>query len=302
MLQKATTGQAQDTQRLIRALLVGHSKTGKTEGAATFAGQKFFLGLTPRTRATVGHRTDCTVLEISEAAPKKVSDRRKDPKTGRTVTQELLTVENPTGWTDLLKASEELTVLAKSSKPFPYSTVVLDDLTAAGEMAMNYVLRIKGLEGISSPTLLGGVPAQNHYAAQARQLRSLIPLSLLFLPCHFIMCAHLHTYEEYDIKGNPTNSKDLPKAYGQIRTEIPSWFDEVYRTYTRPGIGPTDPQEFFWQAQGLSFLGSTINKQNRLWTGSSFKVNLTEQLFGFEKILDMDKKQRKGTVSHGRTI
>jgi hypothetical protein len=268
----------------IRSLLVGESKTGKTTSTLTLPGKKFYIALTTRTRPVVQHRLgpsgDCILYEIFEEEPKA-----KESKYGDRIYK-----VNAKAFDKLWALVSELWVVARqckaSGEAFPYSGVILDDLSALDVITMNHILGMRKHDGTEVETGPGGVQAEIHYQPHNRCIRMLVYSFLLQLPCHIVVLGHTRVYED-----KQKIVERLPKIMGSVRTEIASWFDEVYECANRT---VKDDVHFFWRYQNKNytkFLGSTINTNNSLWTGD-FQVDLSEKPSGFEKIIALASSKK----------
>lgn len=256
-----------------KVLNIGESKSGKTSGFKTFPGKKLAIGLTPRTRPALAGTPDLQLIEIFE--------REQERKVVRQSAEYSVV---PRAWDDLWYVIADLWELNQSDEPFPYDSIMVDDLTAAGHYAMNHTLSLKKKNGEEVPKGLAGAAAQQHYVPQMALMRRLFYTMLLPLPCHIYVTGHI-TYKE-----NPdTNiAQYYPKVYGNLREEIGSWFDEVYESVREEKIDPKTrvrKLQFMWKTRGYGlkqFIGSTI------YTGEDpFIVDLNEKPCGFEKIISL---------------
>ena len=266
MLIKPKSAKDFEEDYFLRALLVGQSKSGKTESACTVPGKKLVLNFDGRIAALLG-RDDIEIIEFMKISPPSRA------------------------WENLV---EFVNSLWAQTENFPYSAIIPDGLTGLNEISMRFVLGLKQKDKntkkyIETPKGLGGTPLWSyHYMPQNWQVREVL-MSLLSLPCHIIVTAHLDRYEYEDENGKQI-VEYLPKTYGKIRTEIGSWFDEVYECVQEPSAlrGST----YKWNTQatpGRPFLGSAINKRGKLWK-SPMVINLDENPTGFAKILQLRKE------------
>lgn len=175
----------------IKALLLGHSGSGKSTSAMSLPGRKLVLEADGRSESLAGF-PDVEILKLSD-------------------------------WDSVTTVAEELWGLAESSQPFPYSGLIWDGMTALGRLAMQWSLSLTDAKGKQTPRGLGDVPAQQHYLPQMYQFSKLI-LSVLPLPCHIVFTGHVDIYED-----SVLNTIELyPKVTGKARTEVCAWFNETY--------------------------------------------------------------------------
>ena len=257
-------------------LIVGGSKTGKTKAFTTFPGKKLAIGLTPRTRAALAGDPDIDLIEHMEEESKK--------KLVRGCAEYSIV---PKAWDALWDTGVELWELAHSDKPFPYIAIMLDDLTTAVDISMNYILGLKKKDGSEVPKGLAGAAAEAQYMPQMTVLSRFLKTIFLPLPCHIYVTGHVSFVENKDTGV----AMYYPKCYGKIRENIASWFDEVYeskREVRKDGL------KFVWKTAGyglMQFLGSTIYKEG-LWT-DPFEVDLKKPIGGFAELLNLNKKGEK---------
>jgi len=262
-------------QTYYKWLLLGESKTGKTTAFRTFPGKKLAIALTPRTRAALIGTPDLDLVEHFEqqSSVKKVRG-----------TPEYSII--PRAWDELWTTIVDLWELAHSDEPFPYQSILLDDLTTANTIAMNHVLGLKKKDGSEVPKGLAGAPAQAHYMPQMSLMSRLINGLFLTLPCHILLCGHM-TFKENEDTGV---SAYYPAVYGSLRESIASWFDEVYETQHEYKKGIS---RYVWRTLGYGqkqFLGSTIG------VPTPFEVNLSESPAGVSKIL----RSASGLQTHAK--
>ena len=251
-------------------LLLGESKTGKTTALRTFPAPRLAIALTPRTRSALAGIPDTDLVEHFE----KQSDTRKI----RGVSDYSII---PQAWDDLWTTIVDLWELAHSAEPFPYKSILLDDLSTANLIAMNHVLSLKKKDGTEVPKGLAGAPAQAHYMPQMALMERLINGLFLTLPCHIIIAGHM-TFKENEDTGI---SAYFPAVYGSLRERIPSWFDEVYETKVeqRRDKGGTTSQHYLWVTRGYGqkqFLGSTLGVPNPIEVDLTLSTGVGTTLLG----------------------
>ena len=272
----------------IKALLLGKSKTGKTEGSVTLplVEEKpiLHLALTPRTRATLAGYPHVEILEIIE--------QQLETKKLVTGVQHNIVSE---AWDKIYTVLTELWDIANSGKPFPYSGVVLDDSSTLNRYCMNFVLGLKTKkDGKIKETEkgIGGAPKwETHFVPHTMEMTKILAGLLIPLPCHIVVCGHYDVYTDDDTKLTLCQ----PAVYSRaLRSVMPSWFNEVYETTAKH-----DPKEgrerYFWTTFGSGqkdFLGSTMNKQNKIWK-SPFEVELDQKPAGFAKLAQLVAEAKK---------
>lgn len=214
---------------LFKGMLVGPSKSGKTQASLTAPGRKLVLDYDGRSETAAGWpRT------------KLISFHEPDPK-------------SPIAWDKASDVRKELWALARKNE-LPFDTIVEDGLSTMNHAAMYSALLLDGRRG------LGGAPAQQHWLPQIKYLRDHIR-SMIGLPVNYILTGHFDL-ERDEAEGS---IKYLPKTTRSLRTEIPNWFNEVYRSYreqTKDGV------KYFWQTSGTDkydFFGSTLNHLGAFW-------------------------------------
>ena len=250
----------------LKVMLLGPSGSGKTTGACTFPGRKLLIDLDNRAHSIAG-TPDVEVIPCYE------------------------TSSTPRALQKFESIRKELQLLArKDPEAFPYSTIILDGLTALNRITMNWALLLDPKRG------LGGAPAMQHYLPQMNTLAKEI-LAYIALPAHVVLTGHPEIIEN-ELDGT---TKVLPKTTGKLRTEIANWFSECYKCYRTSVKGKV---HYFWDTIGTGvddFYKSSLNKAESLWK-SPLRVNLAEQPCGFAKLLELasqaslkgDKQDAKG--------
>lgn len=269
---------------LFKVLLVGQSKSGKTLSAVTIPlidnKPILTIALTPRTRAAIAGLPNIQLLEIIE----NEVEERNGPEGKRYSVV-------PEAWDKINDVCVELWELARAGD-FPYSGILFDDVSAANRYAMNYILSLKKRDKakkifVDTEKGVGGSPMwEIHYVPHTMEMTRILASMLLSLPCHVIVCGH---YEIYDNRDTGMSMAQPAVFSKNLRSQMPSWFNEVYECYSETRKGET---KYYWRTHGtgtMGFIGSTLNKQNKLWS-SPFEVNLDENPCGFVKLLELAKK------------
>jgi hypothetical protein len=101
------------------------------------------------------------------------------------------------------------------------------------------------------------------------------------MPVHVVFTGHYNIYTD-----EATSVQTwLPKMIGNIRTEVGSWFNEVYGC-SRDGTKPEN-MKYQWQTfqdRKLTFIGSSMNKLGKYWE-DPVEINFDEPPTGFEALL-----------------
>lgn len=248
-----------------KGLLVGDSGTGKTEAALTLAGPKLLIDTDCRSAGLDHKDTSIIQFPINDKLPAKT-------------------------WNDLVKLKEELWILARSDKPFPYSAIIFDGLSSLGDIAMRWALELTGTAGDPMNKSPGGGPARPHYGPQMTQMQRFI-FGVIPLPCHIIFTGHVEAREDQ------TTGKIhfYPKIIGNIRNGISSWFNETYQTFRKRDKDKV--LRYYLDTCGdenrLNFLKSSINRPfGSLWK-DHIEVDLTKKPAGLNKLINLYEERRK---------
>ena len=238
---------------LIKACLLGPSGSGKTQSSITLPlleGKPILLiDFDGRSETVIGE-PNVNVLRLYE----------EDPK-------------SPRAWDDAEALRKELWALARKGD-FPYSGVIEDGLSAMGNIAMNSALVTDAKRG------LGGAPAMQHYIPQIYYLKTHIG-AMRNLPCHYVLNAHIDVFTDEE-----GGMRLLPKVTKSLRTELPSWFNETYRTHSENVKGET---HYYWTTSGTGlydFMKSTINNKGKYWK-DPFRIDFSDPLVGFKKLMKL---------------
>ena len=239
---------------LIKALLVGPSKGGKTTSALTLPGKKLLIDIhSKRSQASVGFED----VEIISLVPD--TKRPGDP------------------WNQLEDLVVELWDEANEGS-LKYDSIILDDLSGMKRLCMDSCLRIMVSGGKTLATAPGGGPSQAHYGPHIFKTDQLIN-RIIPLPVHIVFTGHVYTFED-----DLTNKlESWPNVYGRgLRSEIGSWFDETYYAYADEG-------KHYWRTESdrtYSFLGSTLNHLHKFWDPSKpIEIDFDAPPTGFADLL-----------------
>jgi hypothetical protein len=116
-----------------------------------------------------------------------------------------------------------------AAKRYPYKTVIIDELTAAGMASLRYILmnggRLFGLSYI--PTVKTGI-TQPEWGLAMQEITNLL-IVLRSLPVHVILIAHDNTEDTE----NPTN-KVINVIGRKLTPTIPGFFDEYLHMSINP--------------------------------------------------------------------
>lgn len=253
---KSTKSLALDPK--IKALLLGPSKSGKTTSLLTLPGKSLHFDLDQRVECLAGAENIDTISIFDE-----------DPAAGAA----WLELENWGSWIwDQVKSGE-----------FPYSGVMFDGLSGMNKLCMNHVITLRRSDGSKAELGFGGVPAQHHYNPYMSRMSKFI-FNILALPLHVIFTGHYYVYED-----STTNRIEWwPKVFGNIRTEIGSWFNETYALYSvREKKGDEYKHRYFWQTAAdrkLGFVGSSLNQLGKYWS-SPVEIDFSQERTGFAELL-----------------
>jgi hypothetical protein len=240
---------------LIKAMLVGPSKGGKTTSALTLPGNKLLIDIhSKRSQAAVGFE-DTSVISF-----------KPDPK------------HPAKPWSAL----EDLVIEmwdAVNDETFDYDSVIIDDLSGMKRLCMDSCLAIMGAGGKTLAKAPGGGPSQAHYGPHIHKTDQLIN-RIIPLPVHVCFTGHVYTFED-----ELTNKlESWPNVYGRgLRSEIGSWFDETYYAYEEDG-------KHFWQTtstRSFGFLGSTLNHLHKFWKPTDpIEIDFDSPPVGFADLLE----------------
>jgi len=193
--------------------------------------------------------------------------------------------KSPKAWDNGEIVKRDLWALAHKGD-FPYSFVAEDGLSQMGRMAMNSALLLDSKRG------LGGAPAVQHYMPQIQYLVNHIN-SMRNLPCHYIINGHFDLItDEGDTEGGE-KLKVLPKITKSLRTEFPSWFNEVYYCWRLEAKGGR--VRYYWTTAGsgkFDWFKSTMNTRQKFWR-DPIELDFDHPPVGFERLL----AYRKGELT-----
>lgn len=249
-------------RRFIKAFLAGPTGTGKTMGATTLPlinGKPLLLIDLDGRWETVAGMPNLKILQLYDESP-----------------------ESAKAWNEVEDTRKWLWSLArkagKGEEEFPYSGIIEDGLSMLTQLAMNSALLLDNKRG------LGGAPAQQHWLPQIHYIRKHIN-AMRNLPCHYVLTGHLELINDEDTGG----IKILPKVTRSLRTELPSWFNEVYlchREKVKENI------VYYWTTGGTGkyeFFKSALNKLGKFWK-DPIEVNFDKPPVGFQHLLKLREK------------
>ena len=237
----------------IKALLVSESGAGKTQSMTTMPGKILLIDYDGR-KETVAGLEHIETLDCFDPDPK-----------------------SPKAWDRGEKIRKEIWSQIRS-KSFPFDSVVEDGLTRLLRYAMNWSLTLVGGDG-QIKRGLGGAPAKQHYMPQMKNVSDHI-LSMLALPLHYGLTAHMELVEDEEMGG----MKFLPKATGKMRTEIPGWFNETYHCFREKD--KDGKVKYYWTTMGSGrwdFLKSTMNQLGKFWT-DPISIDFSKSPVGFQDL------------------
>ena len=185
----------------IRALLLGDSKGGKTTSSTSLPGKKLLVDFEGRSEAITGV-SGVDVIRIVESDPDK-----------------------PSAWNEAISLRDEIWAEIKAGS-FSYDGVIWDGFSGMTKICMNFCLSLRTKTGQLAERGFGDTPAQHHYGPYMAEVSKFI-FNCIAMPVHTVFTGHFYVYEDAT-----TNKIEYwPKLYGNIRTEVGSWFNEVYHCY-----------------------------------------------------------------------
>jgi len=241
----------------IKALLVSESGAGKTQSMTTMPGKILLIDYDGR-KETVAGLAHIETLDCYDPDPK-----------------------SPKAWDKAEKARKEIWSQVREGK-FPFDSIVEDGLTRLLRYGMNWALLLDPKRG------LGGTPAKQHYMPQMKNVSDHV-LSMLALPLHYGLTAHLELVEDEEMGG----MKFLPKATGKMRTEIPGWFNETYHCFREKD--KEGKVKYFWTTMGSGrwdFLKSTMNQLGKFWS-DPIPLDFDKSPVGFQDLWERRFKEVK---------
>lgn len=248
----------------IRAMLLGESGGGKTTAAISLPGRKLLVDFDGRS-ATVSGIAGVDILQIVETDLSK-----------------------PQAWNDAITLRDEIWTAIKN-KSFPYSGIIWDGISGMNRYAMNFCLSLRTKTGQLAELGFGGTPAQHHYSPYMQEMSKFI-FNCLAMPVHTVFTGHYYVYED----GTTNKIEYWPKLFGNIRTEVGSWFNECYACYNltqtiKEGNETKKKQKYYWQTASdakLGFLKSSLNQLGKYWQ-SPIELNPDNKVWGFEELLNL---------------
>lgn len=143
-------------------------------------------------------------------------------------------VIQPTGF-EMVK--KELERQYNSRRPV-YKTIILDPLTTYADISIRDAINIKGSTGRTVGSIK--IAGMQEYGDESAILTETITLMRLIYQNHninTILVAHVITSEDKEMKSGKTiHSRSLLTGGKKVGSKIPSYFDEVWHTYVRPGF------------------------------------------------------------------
>jgi hypothetical protein len=248
----------------IRALLLGESGGGKTTSAISLPGRKLLVDFDGRSEAIAG-ASDVDVLRIYEADPDK-----------------------PTAWNEAITLRDEIWRAIKDNS-FNYQGVIWEGFSSMTKFCMNFCLSLRTKSGQLAERGFGDTPAQHHYGPYMAEMSKFI-FNCIAMPTHTVFTGHYYVYEDAT-----TNKIEYwPKLFGNLRTEVGSWFNETYHCYNltqtiKEGDKQVKKQKYYWQTASdtkFGFLKSSLNQLGHYWQ-SPIELDPSVAPWGFEKLLKL---------------
>lgn len=248
----------------IRALLLGESGGGKTTSAVSLPGRKLLVDFDGRSESIAG-TPGVDVIRLYESDPDK-----------------------PTAWNAAITLRDEIWTALKDNT-FGYDGVIWEGFSSMTKICMNYCLSLRTKGGQLAERGFGDTPAQHHYGPYMAEMSKFI-FNCIAMPIHSVFTGHYYVYED----GTTNKIEYWPKLYGNIRTEVGSWFNETYHCYNltqtvKEGNNVKKVQKYYWQTASDSkfgFLKSSLNQLGKYWQ-SPIELNTDEKIWGFQKLLDL---------------
>lgn len=190
---------------------------------------------------------------------------------------------SPDGW---VKFEKDLANLKKymKSEDNKYMTVIIDDLTAMGDLAMERAMQ---LDPKRSPT---NGPLWNVHYQMVRNLMEGRLRQLVDLPSNLVFIAH----QNYITNDSGAVIGIEPLLVGQLSERFPGYFDEVYYSSTRRVSGPQGAKTE-WVIQtvpiGMKNARSRLSGKEQLLP--EFIPNDYESLMGFLRKKETKNKTQK---------
>lgn len=129
----------------------------------------------------------------------------------------------------LTKLISEKFIPAQRGGAMPFKTLVLDSITTFSSATLAHIVRTN--PGIKrNETKQGAQPGLQDYGILRREFQRLIP-GLLSLPCNVVMLAHI-AVEKDEATGQIFRHSMMD---GSFARELPIYFKEVWRMYTKDG-------------------------------------------------------------------
>lgn len=248
----------------VRGLILGDSKGGKTTSATSIPGKKLLVDFDGRAESVTGF-SETEVIRITEPDPDK-----------------------PVAWNEAIALRDEIWAAIKSGS-FNYDGVIWDGFSGMTKICMNYCMSLRTKGGQLAERGFGDTPAQHHYGPYMSEMSKFI-FNCVAMPIHTVFTGHLYVYED-----STTNKVEYwPKLFGNIRTEVGSWFNECFlarnETQTvKEGNNVKKVQKYYWQTASdnkYGFLGSSLNQLGKYWQ-SPIELNVDDKSWGFQKLLDL---------------
>jgi len=246
----------------IKALLIGHSGSGKTtSGVLTLPGRKLVIDYDGRSASLAG-APDVDVIELLEQNPK-----------------------SPAAWDKAEKLKDELWTAVRK-KELKWDSIVEDGLSSMSTICMYWALLLDPKRG------LGGSPAKQHYGPQMKNLQDHVR-SMINLPVNYVLTAHFNALDDEETGA----IHYFVKVFGkQMKTDVPGWFNEVYYCY-HTSNEKAKRETYLWHTSGFGkfdFMKSSINNPaGKYWT-DPIEIDLSSEPAGFQKLLELRFGKEKG--------
>lgn len=200
-------------------LAVGPPKTGKTLFAGSFP-EPYFAS------------TDNRLMPL---------------KTFKPFAGKKIAFDHFTEYPKLIKRFEEL------DRHCPFGTVILDNLTFSGELAISYATGLSGASGSKGRSKgVIALPTIEDWMGESEAIKDILNI-LVGLPCHVIMIAHLQLRQINDItSGKSWTEVTLVSGAKRTASIVTGYFDEVYQFEKETKIDGEDKYTFRTQGRGAA--------------------------------------------------
>jgi hypothetical protein len=192
-----------------------------------------------------------------------------------------------TEYPKLIKRFEDL------DRHCPYGTVVLDNLTFSGELAISYSTALSG-EGKGRSKGVIQLPGIEDWMGESEAIKDLLNI-LVSLPAHCILIAHVMVRTTNDIKsGKQLVEHTLVSGAKRTASIVTGYFDEVYQFDKE--TTPDGSDKFIFRTAGRGAATALPLKPDYDWTNKNGYELLAETLGDQSQVLAMLKKEQANRI------